>query len=81
MKKDKMIKNETPDSFEDQKLDLIRLRIKIGYYKNHHILENVVKEMFGEKIERILVDVVKQTISQEIDRLKETLLKDLKGDE
>jgi len=43
-------------------------------------LENVVKEMFGEKMERILIDVVKKTISQEIDRLKETLLEDLKGD-
>lgn len=52
MKKDKMIKNETPDSFEDQKLDLIRLRIKNGYYKNHHILENVVKEILNKEIKR-----------------------------
>ena len=52
MKKEKMIKDETQYSFEDQKIDLIRLRIKNGYYKNHHILESVVKEILHKEIKK-----------------------------
>ena len=47
-----MIKNESQNSFEDQKLELIRLKIKNGYYKNEHILENVVKEILNKEIKR-----------------------------
>jgi hypothetical protein len=52
MKKEKMINTESNNSFQAQKLDLIRLRIKNGYYKNQHILENVVKEILEKEIKK-----------------------------
>ena len=39
-------------------------------------LENVIKKMFGDKIDRLLNDVIEKTVSTEITRLKEQLLGD-----
>jgi len=48
--KDKMNKKVDQHSFEQQKLDLIRLRIQNGYYENIQVLENVVKEILKKEI-------------------------------
>jgi len=50
MKKDKMNKEETEISFQEQKIDLIRLRIQNGYYENNRVLENVVKSIMKKEI-------------------------------
>ena len=50
MKKDKMSKEETDISFEDQKIDLIRLRIQNGFYENNNVLEKVVKSILKNDI-------------------------------
>ena len=47
-----MRKNSPKQSFEDQKLDLIRMRIKNGYYKNEQVLESVVKEILNKEIKK-----------------------------
>jgi ribosomal protein L29 len=41
MKKEKMNKEETESSLQDQKLELIRLRIQNGFYENNHVIENL----------------------------------------
>ena len=47
------MKNEDEHfSFEERKLDLIRLRIQNGYYENSRILENVVKEILVKEIKK-----------------------------
>ena len=50
MKKEKMKKDETEYSLEEQKIDLIRLRIKNGFYNNNRVLENVVKQIINKEI-------------------------------
>jgi hypothetical protein len=50
MKKEKMNKEETEISFQEQKIDLIRLRIQNGFYENNHVLENVVKSIMKKEI-------------------------------
>jgi hypothetical protein len=50
MKKEKMNKEETESSFQEQKIDLIRLRIQNGFYDNNHVLENVVKSILENEI-------------------------------
>jgi hypothetical protein len=50
MKKDKMNKDETESSFQEQKIDLIRMRIQNGFYENNHVLENVVKSILKKEI-------------------------------
>ena len=50
MKKEKMNKEETESSFQEQKIDLIRLRIKNGFYEKNHVLENVVKSILKNEI-------------------------------
>ena len=50
MKKDKMNKDETESSFQEQKIDLIRMRIQNGFYENNHVLENVVKSILKNEI-------------------------------
>lgn len=50
MKKNKMNKDETESSFQEQKIDLIRMRIQNGYYDNNHVLENVVKSILKNEI-------------------------------
>jgi anti-sigma28 factor (negative regulator of flagellin synthesis) len=45
MKNVKMDKEETEISFQEQKIDLIRLRIQNGFYDNNSVLENVVKSI------------------------------------
>jgi anti-sigma28 factor (negative regulator of flagellin synthesis) len=52
MKKDSMRENEAEDSFEKQKIELIRLRIQNGFYENSRVLENVVKEILDSEIKR-----------------------------
>jgi ribosomal protein L29 len=50
MKKEKMNKEETESSFQDQKLELIRLRIQNGFYENNHVIENVVKSILKKEL-------------------------------
>ena len=50
MKKEKMSKEETEISFNEQKIDLIRLRIQNGFYENNNVLENVVKSILKNEI-------------------------------
>jgi len=50
MKKEKMNKEETESSFQDQKIDLIRMRIQNGFYENNRVLENVVKSILKNGI-------------------------------
>ncbi len=50
MKKKKMNKAETEISFQEQKIDLIRLRIQNGFYENNHVLENVIKSILKNEI-------------------------------
>jgi hypothetical protein len=52
MKKELMRKNSKKFSLEEEKLDLIRLRIQNGYYKNTHVLENVAKEIIKAEIKK-----------------------------
>lgn len=41
---------ETEISFQEQKIDLIRLRIQNGFYENNHVLENVIKSILKNEI-------------------------------
>ncbi len=50
MKKKKMNKEETEISFQEQKIDLIRLRIQNGFYENNRVLENVIKLILKNEI-------------------------------
>jgi ribosomal protein L29 len=50
MKKEKMNKEETESSLQDQKLELIRLRIQNGFYENNHVIENVVKSILKKEL-------------------------------
>ncbi len=50
MKKKKMNTEETEISFQEQKIDLIRLRIQNGFYENNHVLENVIKSILKNEI-------------------------------
>lgn len=50
MKKKKMNKEKTEISFQEQKIDLIRLRIQNGFYENNRVLENVVKSILKNEI-------------------------------
>ena len=50
MKKEKMNKEETEISFEEQKIELIRLRIQNGFYESNSVLENVVKSIMNTEI-------------------------------
>jgi hypothetical protein len=50
MKKDKMNKEEKDSSFQEQKIDLIQLRIQNGFYESSHVLENVVKSIMKDEI-------------------------------
>jgi hypothetical protein len=52
MKKEKMTKKNSDQSFEDQKLDLIRLRIKNGYYHNEQVLASVAREIMSKEINK-----------------------------
>jgi hypothetical protein len=52
MKKEKMRKKSSDQSFEDQKLDLIRLRIKNGYYNNEQVLSSVAREIMSKEIKK-----------------------------
>jgi len=52
MKKEKMRKKSSEQSFEDQKLDLIRLRIKNGYYNNEQVLASVAREIMSKEIKK-----------------------------
>lgn len=52
MKKEKMSREETETSFQDQKIDLIRLRIQNGFYDNNNVLENVVKSIVKNEIKK-----------------------------
>jgi hypothetical protein len=52
MKKDKMESTDNQISFQEKKLDLIRLRIKNGYYQNEKVLENVVKQIVAKEIKK-----------------------------
>jgi anti-sigma28 factor (negative regulator of flagellin synthesis) len=52
MKKREMKKKDKDHSFQDQKLELIRLRIKNGYYKSNNVLESVVKEILKNEIRK-----------------------------
>jgi anti-sigma28 factor (negative regulator of flagellin synthesis) len=52
MKKEKMNKEETEISFQEQKIDLIRLRIQNGFYDSNNVLENVVKSIMNNEIKR-----------------------------
>ncbi len=45
-----MNKEKTEISFQEQKIDLIRLRIQNGFYENNHILENVIKLILKNEI-------------------------------
>jgi anti-sigma28 factor (negative regulator of flagellin synthesis) len=45
-----MNKEETGISFQEQKIDLIRLRIQNGFYENNHVLENVIKSILKNEI-------------------------------
>jgi hypothetical protein len=50
MKKEKMNKEETEISFQEKKIDLIRLRIENGFYESNNVLENVVKSILKNGI-------------------------------
>ena len=50
MKKENMNKEETEISFQEQKIDLIRLRIQNGFYDKNNVLENVVKSILKKEI-------------------------------
>jgi hypothetical protein len=52
MKKEKMSKKSSEESFEDQKLDLIRMRIKNGYYQSEQVLASVAKEIMNREIRK-----------------------------
>ena len=52
MKNDKMSKEETEISFQEQKIDLIRLRIQNGFYENNNVLENVVKFILKNEMKK-----------------------------
>jgi hypothetical protein len=52
MKKELMRKNSKKFSLEEEKLDLIRLRIQNGYYKSTHVLDNVAKEIINAEIKK-----------------------------
>jgi anti-sigma28 factor (negative regulator of flagellin synthesis) len=45
-----MNKEKTEISFQEQKIDLIRLRIQNGFYENNHVLENVIKSILKNEI-------------------------------
>ena len=45
-----MNKEKTETSFQEQKIDLIRLRIQNGFYENNHVLENVIKSILKNEI-------------------------------
>ena len=47
-----MESSDNQSSFEEKKLDLIRMRIKNGYYQNEKILEDVVKEIVVKEIKK-----------------------------
>jgi len=44
-------------------------------------LERVIKNMFYDKIDRVLVDVIEKTVKNEIERLKSLLLEEASGDD
>ena len=50
MKEKKMDEFSKEKSFEKNKLDLIKLRIKNGYYDKSDILDRVVDEIFRKEI-------------------------------
>ncbi len=52
MKTEKMNKQEAESSFQDQKIDLIRMRIQNGFYENNRVLENVVKSILKNGIRK-----------------------------
>ena len=52
MKNDLMRNNSKKFSFEEEKLDLIRLRIQNGYYKSTQVLDNVAKEIIKAEIKK-----------------------------
>ena len=50
MQKDEMGKKDAELSLEEQKLELIRLRIENGYYDSDRVLENVVSEIYKREV-------------------------------
>lgn len=50
----------------------------VTYDRFEAALEEVIRRMFGEKIDRILNEVIERTVSDEIEQLKEILVKRLK---
>jgi len=49
-KADSMKKNRLQSDFEEQKLELIRMRIKNKYYDREEILQKVVQEIYEKNI-------------------------------
>ena len=63
------------DSEEDDLEDLSEVK-DISNEQMEAALERVIKNMFYEKIDRILVEVIEKTVTKEIERLKGILLED-----
>ena len=49
-KADSMKKNRLQSDFEEQKLELIRMRIKNKFYDREEILQKVVQEIYEKNI-------------------------------
>jgi len=49
-KADSMRKNRLQSDFEEQKLELIRMRIKNKFYDREEILQKVVQEIYEKNI-------------------------------
>ena len=50
MKKEQMGKKDAEYSLEEQKLELIRLRIENGYYNSERVMENLVNEIYKREV-------------------------------
>jgi hypothetical protein len=61
----------------DQKRDITPEALDTGQLET--ALENVIRKMFGDKIDRLLDDAIEKTVSAEIARLKDQLLGDGPG--
>ncbi len=51
-KADSMRKNRLQSDFEEQKLELIRMRIKNKFYDREEILQKVVQELYEKNIRK-----------------------------